>query len=316
MLSFIFRRFLGMIAVLFVVVALTFVLVRMAPGSPFSRERKIPEVIEKELLKRFNLDGTLWEQFTVYLGVRKNSSGHYDGLLQGNLQISTKYRDRTVNELLADGLPVSAMLGLAAFSIATFCGILLGSLAAMRQHTWIDRSAMLAALALISLPTFVVGPALVWVFALSLGWLPVGGWSTWGSLVLPALTLAGPYTAYIARLMRSSLLEVLHQDFIRTARAKGLSDSKVLYRHALKVAILPVVSFLGPLAANLLTGSIIVETIFSIPGAGPYFVNSILNRDMFLLEGIVIVYCGLLVMMNFAVDIGYTFLDRRIRLYE
>ena len=173
---------------------------------------------------------------------------------------------------------------------------------------------MLGALFLISIPTFVTGPVLVLIFALWLGWLPVGGWGSWSSLVLPAVTLAGPYIAYVARLMRTSLLEVLHQDFIRTARAKGLAESRVIYQHALKVAILPVVSFLGPLAANLLTGSLVVETIFNIPGAGPFFINSILNSDVFLLEGVVIVYCTLLVALNLGVDVAYTWLDRRIKL--
>src|SRR5205085_12527912 len=165
-----------------------------------------------------------------------------------------------------------------------------------------------------SVPTGVTGPLFILIFGLKLGWLPVGGWGSWPCIVLPAITLAGPYVAYIARLMRTSMLDVLGQDFVRTARAKGLAESRVVYKHAVKVAILPVVSFLGPLAANLLTGSIIVETIFNIPGAGPFFVNSIQNRDIFLLEGVTIVYCALLVSFNLAVDIAYTWLDRRIRL--
>jgi len=184
----------------------------------------------------------------------------------------------------------------------------------VRHHTLADTSAMLAALFLISIPTFVVGPVLILLFAIKLHALPVGGWNSWASLVLPAITLAGPYIAYIARLMRTSMLEVLHQDFVRTARAKGLSESRVIYQHALKVAILPVVSFLGPLAANLLTGSLVVETIFNIRGAGLFFIDSILNNDVFLLEGVVIVYCALLVLLNLVVDIAYTWLDRRIRL--
>ena len=175
---------------------------------------------------------------------------------------------------------------------------------------------MLAALFAISLPSFVIGPLLVLIFAINLQILPVGGWGGLESLVLPSITLAAPYTAYIARLTRGSMLEVLTQDYIRTARAKGLSENKVIYKHALRVAILPVVSFLGPLAANLLTGSIVVESIFSIPGAGGFFVNSVLNRDGFLLAGVVIVYCALLVIFNLAVDILYGFLDRRIVIYD
>jgi oligopeptide transport system permease protein len=175
---------------------------------------------------------------------------------------------------------------------------------------------MLGALFAISLPSFVIGPLLVLIFAIDLQILPVGGWGSLKGLILPSLTLAAPYTAYIARLTRASMLEVLTQDYIRTARAKGLSEESVIYKHALRVAILPVISFLGPLAANLLTGSIVVENIFSIPGAGGFFVNSVLNRDGFLLAGVVIAYCALLVLFNLAVDILYGFLDRRITLYD
>ena len=303
-----------MIFVLFFVVTITFFLVKLMPGSPFITEKNIPDSIKKQLLARFNLGGSNWEQYTTYLGVRRNVSGQFSGLLQGDLQLSTKYRDRSVAELLGDSLPISATLGLAAFFIATTGGVWLGSLAAVRQRSPTDTTAMLGALFLISIPTFVIGPVLILIFAIRLAWLPVGGWSTWWSLILPSITLAGPYIAYIARIMRTSMLEVLGQDFIRTARAKGLSDSPVIYKHALKVAILPVVSYLGPLAANLLTGSLVVETIFNLPGAGPFFINSILNTDIFLLEGVVIVYCTILVLLNLLVDIAYTFLDRRITL--
>lgn len=306
MLAFVARRFASMILVLFCVVTITFFLVRLAPGGPFSRERKIPPAIEQQLLARYKLDGTLWQQYTDYLS----------DLLKGDLRLSTKYRDRSVNELLAQSLPVSAVLGISAFVLATTLGVWLGCMAAVRQHTWVDTSAMLGALALISIPTFVTGPVLALIFGIKLGWFPVGGWGSLSALVLPTITLAGPYTAYIARLMRSSLLEVLGQDFVRTARAKGLTERRAVYKHALKVALLPVVSFLGPLAANLLTGSIVVETIFNIPGAGSFFVNSIINRDVFLLSGVVIVYCGLLVTLNLVVDLAYSILDPRIRLYE
>jgi len=303
-----------MVLVLFCVITLTFLLVRIAPGGPFTKERRIPPAIEKQIMAHYNLDGTLWEQLTTYLGVHRNSQGEYSGILQGDLQLSTKYRDRSVREILAQTLPVSGLLGLIAFFISALGGIWLGSLAAVRQHTPADTGAMLAALLLISIPSFVVGPVLILLFAVKLHALPVGGWMSWSSPVLPAITLAGPYVAYVARLMRSSMLEVLHQDFVRTARAKGLNENRVVYQHALKVAILPVVSYLGPLAANLVTGSIVVETIFNIPGAGPFFVNSILNNDVFLLEGVVVVYCVLLVLVNLLVDLAYTWLDRRIRL--
>jgi ABC-type dipeptide/oligopeptide/nickel transport system permease component len=296
----------GSVVILSCVVTITFFLVRLMPGGPFDRERKLPEHIEKELLAKYKLDGPLFEQYFNYLR----------DLLHGELRLSTKYRSRSVNEILADSLPVSGLLGGIAFCVATVGGVFLGSLAAAKQQTWIDRTAMLGALFAVSLPSFVIGPILVLVFAIEWPVLPVGGWGNLQSLVLPSITLAAPYTAYIARLTRSSMLEVLTQDYIRTARAKGLSNTAVIYKHGLRVAILPVVSFLGPLAANLLTGSIVVESIFSIPGTGGFFVNSVLNRDGFLLAGVVIVYCSLLVLFNLVVDLLYGLLDRRISLYD
>jgi len=306
MILFIARRLVGLVIVLFCVITITFFLIRLMPGGPFDRERKLPPHIEAELLAKYKLDGPLLTQYTDYLG----------DLLHGDLRLSTKYRNRTVNEILADCLPVSATLGGIAFCLATSIGVFLGSLAASYQHSWIDRSAMLGALVAISLPSFVIGPLLILIFAIYFPVLPVGGWGNLQSLVLPSITLAAPYAAYIARLTRASMLEVLTQDFVRTARAKGLPESQVVYKHALRVAILPVVSFLGPLAANLLTGSIVVESIFSIPGAGGFFVNSVLNRDGFLLAGVVIVYCALLVLFNLLADILYGVLDRRIVLYD
>ncbi len=297
------QRLGGLVAVLFCVVSITFLLIRLSPGGPFDGERKIPAAIEKQLLAKYKLDGTLWEQYSGYLG----------DLVRGDLRLSTKYRNRSVNEILAQTLPVTLALGGVAFLLAAAGGIWLGTLAAMHQHTWRDAGAMLLALAAISLPSYIVGPLLILVFGLELHWLPVGGWGSWRELILPAVTLAAPAMAAIARLMRGSMVETLQQDFVRTARAKGLRESVVVYRHALRIAVLPVVSYLGPLAAHLLTGSIIVETIFHIPGAGGFFVNSILNRDGFLLGGMVIVYCVLLVVFNLVVDLAYGVLDRRIR---
>ncbi|HVQ19921.1 MAG TPA: ABC transporter permease [Terrimicrobiaceae bacterium] len=279
-------------------------MIRISPGGPFDSERKIPPAIEKQLLAKYKLDGPLSQQYLGYLR----------DLLRGNLRDSTKYRNRSVAEILAQTLPITMALGSAAFVLALAGGVFLGVVAAAAHGTWKDTLAMLIALAAISLPAFITGPVMILVFSLWLRWLPVGGWGSPGALVLPAITLAAPYVAYIARLLRGSMMETLGQDFIRTARAKGLSEHVVLYRHALRVAILPVVSFLGPLAAHLLTGSIVVETIFYIPGAGGFFVNSILNRDGFLLGGVVIVYCTMLVIFNLAVDVIYTLLDRRIRL--
>jgi len=295
------KRLASLLVVLFCVVSLTFLLIRISPGGPFDGERKIPAAIEKQLLQKYKLDGSLWQQYTGYLG----------DLIQGDLRLSTKYRNRSVNEILAQTLPVTLTLGAVAFTLATFFGIWLGTVAAMHRQTWQDYGAMFLALAAIS--SYITGPLLILLFALTLGWLPAGGWGGVSHLVLPAVVLAAPAAAVIARLMRGSMVETLQQDFVRTARAKGLSESAVVYRHALRIAILPVVSYLGPLAAHLLTGSIIVETVFHIPGAGGFFVHSILNRDGFLLGGMVIVYCVMLVVFNLGVDLAYGLLDRRIK---
>ncbi|XHR27043.1 MAG: ABC transporter permease [Chthoniobacteraceae bacterium] len=304
MLTFVLRRFVSMGLVLFCAVSITFFLMRGAPGGPFDRERELLPSVKAALEAKFHYDGTAWQQYTAYLG----------RLVHGDLGPSTRYRNRTVNELLAQTLPVSATLGGVAFALATVGGVTLGGWAATRRGTAAETGAMLASLFAISIPTFVTGPLLILVFALWLGWLPVGGWGGPAYLILPAITLAGPYVAYIARLTRTSMLEVLGQDFVRTARAKGLAEWRVVSKHVARVALLPVVSFLGPLAANLLTGSIVVETIFNIPGAGGFFVNSIQNRDGFLLEGVVIVYCALLVFLNLLADLAYPWLDRRIKL--
>lgn len=293
-----------MILVLFCVVTITFFLARMQKGGAFDKEEEPPPHVKEALLKQYDLDGTVWSQYTRYMR----------DLLKGDLRVSFRYRNWTVEEVIAQQLPVSLQLGGVAFVLATVGGVFLGGVAAMRKDTWTDRGAMLAALLAISLPSFITGPLLIGVFALWLGWLPVGGWGGFSTIILPAVCLAAPYAAYIARLMRTSMLEVLGADFIRTARAKGLSPSGVGGRHALRVALLPVITFLGPLAAHLLTGSIIVESVFSIPGAGSIFVNSIQNRDVFLLIGVVVIYCSLLVLFNLIIDILYTFIDPRIKI--
>ena len=298
-----FRRLASMPIVLFCVVSITFFLIRLSPGGPFDSERKIPVAIEKQLLSKYKLDGPLVTQYTGYLS----------DLLHGDLRLSTKYRNRSVNEILAQTLPVTLTLGASAFLLAVMIGLWIGSFAAARPGTMAEGFALMLTLLAISLPSFVLGPMLILIFSIKLAWLPVGGWGTPAQLLLPAITLAVPFAAVIARLLHDSLRETLSEDFIRTARAKGLSENRIIYGHALRVAILPVVSYLGPLAANLLTGSIVVETIFHIPGAGGFFVNSILNRDGFLLGGVVIVYCLLLMIFNLLVDLSYSFLDRRIR---
>jgi len=296
------RRLASLPVVLFCVVTITFFLVRLSPGGPFDSERKLPKEIEKQLLAKYKLDGPVLVQYTGYL----------KDLLHGDLRLSTKYRNRSVNEIMAQTLPVTLTLGATALLIAVTTGVWLGAFAAARPGTPAEGAALAMTLLAISLPSFVLGPILILVFSIKLSWLPVGGWGSLLQLILPAVTLAIPYAAVIARLLHDSLRETLAEDFIRTARAKGLSEGAVVYRHALRVAILPVISYLGPLAANLLTGSIVVETIFHIPGAGGFFVNSILNRDGFLLGGVVIVYCVLLVIFNLLVDLSYRLLDRRI----
>ena len=320
--TFILRRILSLIAVLLLAVTVTFCLLRKAPGDPFNlgEKQRTKEAIALEE-KKYNLDGSLQSQCLRYLGaMRKNPDAEhgrpaeFSGLLQGDFGKNTKLKDRTIGELLRAALPTSLTIGALALLLSTAVGVWLGSVAAVRKNTWVDSATMLGALAAISVPTFVTGPALVLIFSLWLGWLPVGGWTGISSLILPAITLAGPFVAYIARLTRTSMLEVLNQDFVRTAHAKGLSEQRVLYKHVLKVGILPVVSFLGPLSANLLTGSLVIESVFSLPGMGGFFVNSVLNRDVFLCCGSVAVYCTLLVGMNLFVDIAYKWLDPRIRL--
>jgi oligopeptide transport system permease protein len=297
------RRIASLPVVLFCVVTITFFLIRLSPGGPFDSERKIPAAIEKQLLAKYKLDGPVWDQYTGYL----------KDLLHGDLRLSTKYRNRSVTEILRQTLPVTMTLGASALLLAVVTGVWVGAFAAAKPNTLAEGVALGLSLIAMSLPSFVLGPLLILVFAIRLPWLPVGGWGTPAQLVLPTITLALPFAAVIARLLHDSLRETLSEDFIRTARAKGLAEATVVYRHALRVAVLPVVSYLGPLAANLLTGSIVVETIFHIPGAGGFFVNSILNRDGFLLGGVVIVYCVLLVLFNLAVDLSYRLLDRRIR---
>jgi oligopeptide transport system permease protein len=297
------RRLASLPVVLFCVVTITFFLIRLSPGGPFDSERKIPEAIEKQLLAKYKLDGPLLDQYGGYL----------KDLLHGDLRLSTKYRNRSVNEILAQTLPVTLTLGATALLIAVTIGVWLGAFAATRPGTFSEAGALALTLMAISLPSFVLGPLLILIFAIKLAWLPVGGWGTPLQLILPSVTLAIPYAAVITRLLHDSLKETLAEDFVRTARAKGLTEHAIVYRHALRVAILPIISYLGPLAANLLTGSIVVETIFHIPGAGGFFVNSILNRDGFLLGGVVIVYCVLLVIFNLLVDLSYRLLDRRIR---
>ena len=285
-------------------ISLTFVLMRCAPGSPFSGEKKMPEQIKAQWEKKYKLNGTISEQYGDYLS----------DLAHGDLGLSTQYFGRTVNQIIAQTLPVSMVLGSLAYTMALLIGVSLGAMAAIRHGQWSDRALTLLALLGISIPNFVVAPLLVIIFAIDLHLLPVAGWGSLDQIVLPALCLSIPFIAGIARLTRGSLLEILQLDFVRTARAKGLSEESVLFQHALKVAILPIVGYSGPAVAGILTGSVVVETFFGIPGIGPFFVNSVLNRDPFMTCGVVLIFSLFLILFNLVTDILYFVLDRRVKL--
>ncbi len=300
----ILRRLLALPLVLLCVATLAFALMHQAPGGPFDAERQLPPAIERNIRAKYHLDKPWWQQYGIYLGQ----------LCRGDLGPSFKYRDRTVNDIIAEAAPVSAALGLFAMSLATLVGVGLGVAAGARKNTSVDYATMSVAMVGISLPSFVLAMALLMVFGFWLRVLPVAGWGSPAHMILPGVTLAAGPTAYIARLMRSSMLEELGQDYIRTARAKGLSESAVVLRHALRNAILPVVSFLGPCAAAVLTGSVVVERIFAVPGLGTHFVNGALNRDYTLVMGLILLYSALLVVFNLIADLALVWLDPRIRL--
>jgi len=299
------RRLAGALPTLLVIVTAAFFLMRLAPGGPFDDEQTLAPEIAANLEAAYGLDQPILVQYRNYLG----------GLLRGDLGPSFRYKDFEVSELIARGLPITAGLGAAALLVAVFAGVPLGMLAGRRRNRASDHAVMGVALAGIAVPNFVVAPLLALVFGVLLGWLPVSGWES-GNLryaILPVITLALPLIAYIARLTRGSLLEVLQSPHIRTARAKGLSESRILWRHAFKPTILPVVSFLGPAAAALLTGSLVVEQIFGLPGVGRYFVQGAVNRDYTLVMGMVVFYAVLIVLLNLLVDLAYGWLDPRIR---
>jgi oligopeptide transport system permease protein len=305
MLGYAARRILQAIPTFLLIVATAFFMMRAAPGGPFDEERTLPPEIEANLQAAYGLDQPVTVQFARYLG----------GLLRGDLGPSFRMKDFSVAELIGRGLPVTLGIGAAALLLAIGLGIPLGLVAGVRQNRWADHAVMSVALAGIAVPNFVVAPVLALVFGLYLGWLPVAGWEP-GSLkhlVLPVITLALPLVAYLARLTRGSLLEVLQAPFIRTARAKGLAPGVIIRRHALKPTLLPVVSFLGPAAAALLTGSLVVEQVFGLPGVGRHFVQGAINRDYTLVMGMVVFYASLILLLNLVVDLLYGWLDPRIR---
>ena len=305
MLRFIIRRVVVIIPMLFIIVSLTWALIRMAPGNFYTGEKKLPPAVEQNLREKYGLNQPWHVQYRRVLW----------NIARFDFGDSLKYEGQSVNQILLRALPVSATLGLCAYLFALAVGITTGTLAALRQNSWIDYASMTLAMLGISIPNFVLGPLLALIFALTLFWLPPALWNGFPSksIILPALTLSALYIAYIARLTRSGMLEVLRSDYIRTARAKGLSERDVVVRHALRGGLLPVVSFSGPALAFLITGTVVVEKVFALPGLGNYFINACFNRDEPLIIGIVAFIAIAVLGFNLLVDISYGFIDPRIR---
>lgn len=305
MYKYVLKRLLQAIPTLLIVITIAFFLMRLAPGGPFAGERALPPEIEANLKAAYNLDKPLFFQYTDYL---KN-------VLQGDFGPSFKYTDFTVSELIMTGFPVSLKLGVSAIILALIFGITFGSIAAIRQNSMLDYLLMGTSMIGIAIPNFVLAPIMTLVIGVYLNLLPVGGWNDGAiqNMVLPVLSLALPQVAYVARLTRGSMVEVLGMQYIRTARAKGLPERLVVIRHALKSALLPVVSYLGPATAAVITGSVVIEQIYGLPGLGRYFVQGALNRDYTLVMGTVIFFGSLIIVFNLIVDIIYGWLDPQIR---
>jgi oligopeptide transport system permease protein len=298
------RRVCFMVLSLILLVYVTTLLMYMAPGNPFRQEKQANEQVEAALREKYGVPKTATAFFGVYMK---------RFVTEGSLGPSIKNQGRTVAELLLPAFPVSLALGLTSLVIAGALGLFLGVRAGLKPNSVSDQGSMAFAMIGISLPNFVIGALLVMLFALQLGWLPVAGWGGYRHLLLPAVTLALPYAAYMARLARGGTIEVMQQDFIRTARAKGLPERAVVLKHALKGAILPVVSYLGPATAGIFTGSFVIESLFGIPGMGQWFVKSAINRDYSVVLGAALIYCSLLTVFNLLVDMAYAWLDPRIR---
>ncbi len=305
MLRFVLKRLLITIPTILVVITLTWGLIRLAPGNFYSGEKPIPKAIENNIREKYGLNKPWYVQYGKMMG----------HIVRLDFGTSLKYEGQSVNGIIRRSLPVSAAIGLSAYLLALLVGVTLGSLAALKQNSKLDYASMALAMVGISVPNFVLGPILVLVFSLTLYWFPPARWYGFPSrgVVLPVLTLSGIYMAYIARLTRAGMLEVLRSDYIRTARSKGLSERQVVMRHALRGGLLPVVSFTGPALAFLLTGTVVVERLFALPGLGNYFIQASLNRDEPLIIGIVSFIAITLLLMNLVVDIAYAYLDPRIR---
>jgi len=300
------RRLVSLIPLLLIISFLAFVLVRLAPGGPFDRERKpaSPE-IERQLAEKYHLNDSIWKQYFRYLA----------DLAHGDFGPSLKYRNHTVTDVIAQGLPVSMLLGMMAFGFAMGVGIPIGYFTAVKRGQWEDYSGSFFAILMVCVPAFVVAPVLVMLFAIKWRLLPVALWASPWHAILPVTALGLYFSGRIARLMREGMLNTMKSEFVTAARAKGLSENTLLLKHAFRLAVLPVVSYSGPLLADLLVGSFVIETIFQIPGLGIFIVNGSLNRDYTMIVGLVIFYAALLVVLNLVVDLAYTLLDPRVR-YE
>lgn len=302
--KYLLKRIVMSVITLWAIVTITFVLMHSVPGNPFAKEGKMPAVVYENLQKKYGLDKPLSEQYVIYL---KN-------LLKGDFGDSMKSRVETVNDMIGRCFPVSAYLGIESLLFALIIGPALGALAALYQNKFPDYVSMIIAIIGISVPSFIMGTVLIQFVAKNIGWLPIGGWGEFKHTLLPAFALSLMPLAYTARLMRSSMLEVLGQDYIKTAKSKGIGKSAVILKHAVRNAILPIVSVLGTLISNTLVGSFVIEKIFGIPGLGMFFVKSIVSRDYTLIMGTTIFYSIILIVMLLFVDIAYTFIDPRIRL--
>lgn len=303
MIRFIVRRLLETIPVMFILATATFFMMRLAPGGPFDTEKQVDPAVKAHMAAHYGLDKPLFQQYLMQMA----------HLLRGDLGPSFKYPGRTVNEIIADSFPVSLELGCEALLVALILGLPAGMIASLKQNSAWDHVPMSLAMIGLCVPTFVMGPLLISAFALHLGWLNAAGWFFPRDRILPALTLGAYYAAYIARLGRGGFLEVLNQDYIRTARAKGAGSGRVLFKHAFRGGILPVVSFLGPAVAGLLTGSFVVETIFGIPGLGRYFVTAAFNRDYCMVMGSVLFYAGFVIALNLVADVVLVWLNPKQR---
>lgn len=301
---YILRRIAGALVVIWAVTTLTFLLMRAIPGGPFTAEKKLPKDVLIQVEARYHLNDPLWKQYTDYM----------TNILHFDLGPSYQYEGRQINDIIAESFPVSAQLGIGALVVALIGGVTAGIISALRPNSWVDYLVTFGSTLGISVPSFIKAALLAYVFAYTLHWLPAALWRGPSYMVLPILTLSAQPMAFLARLTRAGLLEVLKSDYIRTARAKGLSTTEIVLKHALGNAILPVVTYIGPLAAGLLTGSFVVETIFAIPGLGSYFVTSIYNRDYTLTLGVTIFYSALIVCFNLLVDVVYPLIDPRVNL--